>query len=313
MNWTRRDFVKGSAFGAAAAVFPGPLAAVQQAAPPRAPAPTGPPMFMPLRRNVGAFTMRGGTIGWLVNGDGVLVVDSQFPDTAPAFLSGLKERTPRRVDVLINSHHHGDHTGGNTVFRSSAQKIVAHARSLENQRNAAQKAGAEVTLPDTTFTDAWSVKIGDETIRAKHYGPAHTGGDVAIFFEQANVLHLGDLLNNRGYPNIDVPAGASIHGWIRVLEAITPEYPADTLFVYGHAESGFGVTGTKADLSYQRNYFTAILEVVQKAIRQGKSRAEALKLETPTGFEHLGGRKPRLALALGIAYDELSAQSQADL
>ena len=76
MNWTRRDFVKGSAFGAASAVFPGSLAAAQQAAaPPPAPAPTGPPMFMPLRRNVGIFTMRGGTIGWLVNGDGVLVID----------------------------------------------------------------------------------------------------------------------------------------------------------------------------------------------------------------------------------------------
>ncbi len=309
MNWTRRDFVKGSAFGAAGAVIPGPLAAGQQTAPPPAPAPTGPPMFMPLRRNVGIFSMRGGTIGWLVNGDGVLVVDSQFPDTAPAFLNGLKERTPRRIDVLLNSHHHGDHTGGNTVLRSSAQKIVAHARSLENQRNAALKAGTEVTLPDTTFKDEWSVKIGDETIRATHYGPAHTGGDVAIYFEQANVLHLGDLLNNRGYPNIDVPAGASIHGWIQVLEAITPKYSADTLFVYGHGESGFGVTGTKADLSYQRNYFMAILEVVQKAIREGKPREEALKLATPAGFEHLGGTRTRLPLALGIAFDELSTRS----
>ena len=308
MNWTRRDFVKASAFGSAATLCTGPLAAAQQAAPPPAPAPTGPPTFMPLRRNVGIFTKRGGTIGWLVNGDGVLVVDSQFPDTAPDFLKGLKERSTRRIDVLVNSHHHGDHTGGNTVLRGSAQTIVAHTRSLENQRNVAQKAGVEVTLPDTTFTDTWSVKIGDETIRAKHYGPAHTGGDVTIFFEQANVLHLGDLLNNRGYPNVDGPAGASVHGWIRVLETSDPEYSADTLFVYGHAESGFGVTGTKADLSYQRNYFTAILETVKKAIREGKSREEAIKLNTPAGFEHLGGIKPRLALALGIAYDELSAK-----
>ena len=274
-----------------------------------APAPTGPPTFRPLRRNVGIFTERGGTIGWLVNGDGVLVTDSQFPDTASHFLNGLQQRSTRRIDVLLNSHHHGDHTGGNTVLRGSAQKIVAHPRSVENQRNAAQRAGTEVTLPDTTFTDIRSVKIGDETIRAKHYGPAHTGGNVAIFFEQANVLHLGDLLNNRGYPNIDGPSGASVHGWIRALETLALEYPADTLFIYGHSESGFGVTRTKADLSYQRDYFTAILETVRKAIREGKSREEAIKLEIPIGFEHLGGIKVRLALALGSAYDELSAKS----
>jgi glyoxylase-like metal-dependent hydrolase (beta-lactamase superfamily II) len=266
-------------------------------------------MFLPLRRNVGIFSQRGGTIGWLVNGDGVLVVDSQFADTAPNLMEALKQRSSRRIDVLINSHHHPDHTSGNGVLRPSADKIVAHARSLQNQRERAQRDKTETTLPDTTFTDSWSVTIGDETVRAKHYGPAHTGGDVAIFFERANVLHLGDLLNNRGYPNIDVPAGASMHGWIRVLETITPQYQNDTLFVYGHGESGFGVTGTKADLSYQRDYFNAILDTVRKAMRAGKSREEVLKLDTPAGFEHFGGQRTRLGLALGIAFDELTAKS----
>src|SRR5690606_15901795 len=106
--------------------------------------------FRPLRRNVGIFSERGGTIGWLVNGDGVLVVDSQFPDTAAIFLEGLKERTPRPIDVLVNTHHHPDHTGGNGALRASARRIVAHARSAANQ-TAFARPDAPPTLPDETF------------------------------------------------------------------------------------------------------------------------------------------------------------------
>jgi glyoxylase-like metal-dependent hydrolase (beta-lactamase superfamily II) len=299
MTWTRRDFVRTSALGAVASLLTRPSLVAQQPA-------AAPAAFTALRRNVGIFTERGGTIGWLVNGDGVLVVDSQFPDTAPNFLSGLKQRTPRQIDVLVNSHHHGDHTGGNTAFRSAARQIVAHARSLENQRAAAERSGAMVTLPDTTFTDAWSVEVGDETVRAKHYGPAHTGGDVAIVFERANIVHLGDLLNNHGFPNIDGPSGASVHGWIRVLETIAPEFPDDTLFIFGHNEPGFGNTGPRADLMFQRDYFSAVLDAAGRALKEGKSREETVTLEALPGFENLTGARARLGLALGMAYDELS-------
>ena len=226
MAWTRRDFVKASAFAVPAAAVSS-TAGAQQGGAPGAPAapPPAPAVFTPLRRNIGIFHQRGGTIGWLINRDGLLVVDSQFADTAPNLLSGLKERSPRAIDVLINSHHHPDHTGGNGVLRPSAKQIVAHVRSKENQRAAAERSKAEVTLPDVTFPDTWSVTLGDETVRARHWGPAHTGGDASIHFEQANVVHLGDLLNNRGYPNVDAPAGASVHGWIRVLEQMAPAYP----------------------------------------------------------------------------------------
>ena len=141
MTWTRGDFVNASAIGVAAAALPRELAAQQQAAP--APPPTA-PLFTPLRRNVGIFNQRGGTIGWLVKKDGVLVIDSQFADTAPNFLTGLKERTPRQIDVLVNSHHHPDHTGGNGVLKASAKKIVAHEdrpRRTHQPRVRRQRAG----------------------------------------------------------------------------------------------------------------------------------------------------------------------------
>jgi glyoxylase-like metal-dependent hydrolase (beta-lactamase superfamily II) len=300
MAVTRREFVTASTLTAVAAI-PGRAGARQPAAPPPAPA-----VFTPLRRNVGIFNQRGGTIGWLVNADGLLVVDSQFADTAPNLLSGLKTRSPRQIDVLVNSHHHPDHTGGNGVLRPAAKQIVAHVRSLENQKVQAERMKAPATLPDVTFPETWSVTLGDETIRARHWGPAHTGGDASIHFEQANVVHLGDLLNNRGYPNVDAPAGASVHGWIQVLEQMAKAYPADALYVYGHAEAGHPFIGTRPDLYYQRDYFSAVIDMARQARKEGTPKDALAKVETLPRFEHFGGQKPRLGLALTIAYGELA-------
>jgi cyclase len=302
MIWTRRTLVKASALAAVGAAVPAPGQAQQPAAAP----PPAPAVFTPLRRNVGIFNQRGGTIGWLVSRDGLVVVDSQFADTAPNLLAGLKQRSPRQIDVLINSHHHPDHTGGNGVLRPAAKQIVAHVRSMENQKAAAERAKAQTTLPDVTFPDTWSVTLGDETIRARHWGPAHTGGDVSIHFEQANVVHMGDLINNRGYANVDAGAGASVHGWVKVLEQIAAGYPADALYVYGHAEAGHPFIGTRQDLLYQRDYFTAVIAAAGRARKEGRSREDVLKMDVLAGFEHFGGTKARLGLALALAYDELA-------
>ena len=303
MELNRRNFVRASSLTALAAAIQaeGLTAAAQQPAAPPAPA-----VFTPLRRNVGIFHQRGGTIGWLVSADGLLVVDSQFADTAPNLLAGLKERSPRQIDVLINSHHHPDHTGGNGVLRPVAKQIVSHTRAAENLKVQAERSKTPATMPDVTFPDTWSVTLGDETIRAKHWGPAHTGGDVSIHFEQANVVHLGDLLNNRGFPNVDAPAGASVHGWIQVLEKMAPAFPADALYVFGHAEAGHPFIGTRSELMYQRDYFTAVVEMARAARKQGRTKDDLAKVEVLPKFEHFGGTKARLGLALGIAYDELA-------
>ena len=142
MSVNRRQFVQVSALAAAATTVPAARSAAQQPAAPPAPA-----VFTPLRRNVGIFHQRGGTIGWLVSRDGLLVVDTQFADTAPNLLAGLKERSSRPIDVLINSHHHPDHTGGNGVLRPAAKQIVAHVRSSENQKAQAERAKTRPPCP----------------------------------------------------------------------------------------------------------------------------------------------------------------------
>src|SRR5687768_7203836 len=115
------------------------------------------PEFKSLRRDVGYFTASGGTIGWLVNKDALSAVDTQFPNTAKMFLDGLPGRSGRKLDVLINSHHHGDHTGGNGVFKPETKMIVAHANvpELQRQRAAQDKKGVEPVVADTTFAQTW--------------------------------------------------------------------------------------------------------------------------------------------------------------
>ncbi len=269
------------------------------------------PVFTPLRRDVGCFTARGGTIGWLVNQEAVAAVDTQFPDTAKLFLDGLPGRSGRQLDVLVNSHHHGDHTGGNAVFKPQTKMIVAHANvpELQRARAVADKKGDTPTFPDTTFADAWRKELGGEVVAAKYFGAAHTKGDIVTHFEKANVIHMGDLMFNRLYPVIDRPGGASIRGWIGVLEKVAKTYPQDAIYIFGHANPKFSPTGRSADLLVFRDYLSGLLEHVEKRIKAGDPKETIVALENLPGFPDYHTPLPnRLGLNLSVAYDELTAK-----
>ena len=268
--------------------------------------------FQDLGRGVGVFTLRGGTIGYLVTPDAAIVVDSQYPDTAPVCLDGLRKKTTRPFDVLINTHHHADHTGGNAVFRPAATKILAHARVPELQKAAAAQAGtvAQQVYPDATFTDVWREEIGREIVAARHHGPAHTGGDAIVTFERANVVHMGDLVFNRVHPRVDRPAGASIANWITSLGKVAAAHERETTYIFGHGSAQAGITGARSDLQHMADYLTAVLDYVRRGIADGRSREEIARLETLPGFAHVTALVPSLSLAavLGVAYDELTAK-----
>jgi cyclase len=317
MTYTRRDLLRLTALTVTAtgagrhfAFGQAPAAQAPAAAPPPAPVTA----FTDLRRNIGIFTARGGTIGFLINPGGIAIVDTQYPDTAKICLDGIKSRASNRgVDVVLNTHHHGDHTGGNGVFRESAKKIVAHANVPRYQKEAAAAPPTNPnappppppTFPDTTFPDRWKTEVGDEVISAYHYGPGHTGGDSIVLFEKANVAHMGDLMFNRMQPFIDRARGASIAGWMTLLERVMKEDPADRLYIFGHAGPKFQVTGSKADLAVQRDYFTALLEYTRAKVKAGTPREEFIKSkDVLKGFEDHG---PLFDRALGAAFDEVSA------
>jgi len=315
MSQTRRDFLALSALGVVAGAIGRPALArawQQQPAPINA-------VFTPIRGNVGYFTASGGTIGYLVNSTGVAVIDTQFMNTAKMCFDGLQERSKNHgVDILINTHHHGDHTGGNMVFKGIAKKHVANKRAAELQqqvyetavKSAADKGGtapAAILVADRTFTDTWTEKLGDETITAKTYTPAHTGGDAIVIFEKANVVHMGDLLFNRMHPFIDRPAGASISNWIKMMEAISKAHGKDTIFIAGHANAPkFPVICAQADLMVMRDYLTALLAFTSAQIKAGKTREQIVAITDPLkGFEDHG---PMVARSITAAYEELTAK-----
>ena len=302
MKWNRRQFVTASSLGLVGALGHRSLFAQGPGQQPPAT-----PVFQEVRRSVSVFTARGGTIGLLATPDAVVVVDSQFADTAALFLEGLKPRTSRKIDLLINSHHHGDHTGGNKVLQPSVAKIVAHANvpGLQRKAAAAAKSEANQAYADTTFEKDWKASVGNEVVSARYYGPAHTGGDIVITFQQANVAHMGDLMSYQRNPRADRPAGASIRNWIPVLENTVKDHSADTIYIFGHSKAGERVTGSSKDLLELRDYFTAMIDYTSKAIASGRPMEEVVKTAAIPGFERYEGTPA----ALQAAYEELSGKS----
>jgi glyoxylase-like metal-dependent hydrolase (beta-lactamase superfamily II) len=165
---------------------------------------------------------------------------------------------------------------------------------------------AEQLYPDATFTNTWREEVGDEWIRARHYGVAHTSGDAVITFERANVVHMGDLLFHQRHPVVDRAAGASIKNWIVVLEATARDHAADTVYIFGHAGASLPITGPRADVLKFRDYLTALLAHVSGQIKAGRSRDEILAMRDPLpGFEsygRFGAANPRDPLT--VAYEE---------
>src|ERR1700754_874260 len=155
-----------------------------------------------LSKNLGIFTERGGTIAFLLEKKGVVVVDSEFPDQSKHLIDEIKKKTDNPFKLLINTHHHSDHTAGNISFKGIVDHVLAHENSLKNQKAsaAAQKSEDKQLYPDQTYTDTWCEKFGKEKICLYYYGRGHTDGDSFIHFENQDIVHTGDLVFNRRHP-----------------------------------------------------------------------------------------------------------------
>lgn len=297
----RRDFLFRSSFflAGSALTFPRILKEIQ------------PEAFTPLRRNVGIFQGRGGTIGWLADSNAVVAIDSQFPGSANDFISGIKSFSDQPIDTLINTHHHGDHTAGNVAFQDLVKQIVAHQNvpGLQKAAAEAQNSEDEQAYPDVTYSSEWSLDTGDEIIRLNYYGNAHTGGDSVVTFEKANVVHMGDLVFNRWYPFIDRNGGASVQNWITVLETVADNTSSDTRFIFGHGNSEFGVTGDQSDVLVMRDFLSRLIEEVENGLNAGKSKDEIIQKEMFDEFRNHVSPGARLSLEanLSAVYDELTS------
>ncbi len=259
-----------------------------------------------LRGGVGMYTERGGTIGFLVAPEGIVVIDSQFPDTATNFINETKKNNKQPIRFLLNTHHHGDHSGGNISFKGLAEHVVAHENSLANQMRVAETQNSmdKQLLPDMLFKDEWKLKMGNAKLKAYYFGPAHTNGDAVFHFDDANVMHLGDLVANRRHPFVDRTSGASMTNWLKVLDKIMKTGNKNTIYIFGHSGQPGKESGTVEDVKLFQDYMSKTLVFAEKEIKAGKSKEEFIKntaIPGVTEFPTDGIQRP-----LTAAYEELT-------
>jgi cyclase len=187
-------------------------------------------------------TGAGGNIGVSVGDDGVVIVDDQYAPLAPKIQAALKTITDKPVRFIINTHYHGDHTGGNADFAKTGSTIIAQENVRKRLKEGTTNLGGTTppaekdALPIVTFNDRASVHLNGEDIRAIHFPAGHTDGDAVIFFTQSNVIHMGDDFVTYGFPFVDTANGGSVSGMIAGVEKVLATAPADAKYIPGHGE-----------------------------------------------------------------------------
>src|ERR1700730_764200 len=227
----------------------------------------------------------GGNIGASVGEDGIVIVDDQFAPLADKIQAALKELkiTDKPVRFVINTHYHGDHTGGNVPFSSAGSTLIAQdnvRKRLETGGTAGNggsikmdvKPAAKAALPIITFEHDVTVHLNGEDIHALHFPSGHTDGDSIIFFPKNNVVHMGDDFVRYGFPFIDVASGGSVQGMIDAMEKAMAQLPADVKVIPGH--------GALSNLDDVREFVKMLKEttaVVDKALKQHKTLEQMKK------------------------------------
>lgn len=218
-------------------------------------------------------TGMGGNIGVSVGADGIVMIDDQYAPLAPKIEAALKTIANQPVRFIINTHFHGDHTGGNEHFGKSAP-IVAH----ENVRRRLASGGtirgttippaAPGALPIVTFNDTLTIHLNGEDVRAVHTPHGHTDGDSVIWFTKSNVVHMGDQFFNGTFPFVDRESGGSVRGMIANVDRVLATLPDDVKVIPGH--------GPLSDKNGLRA-FVAVLRGTSAAVESGIASGKTLQ------------------------------------
>ena len=234
----------------------------------------------------------GGNIGVLIGNDGTLMIDDQFAPLSNKINGAIKTLSPGEIKFLINTHLHGDHTGGNDNFKKMGVTILAQDQVRErmtketvNRMNEKVPPRQKEALPDITFADKLNVHINDEDIELIHFDPGHTDGDVIVHFKKADVYHMGDMFVTYGYPFIDVSSGGSVNGMISTLDKVLALMDDNAKVIPGHGE-----LSTKADVKVFRDRLADIRDQVAAALKKGKKKEDLANLGITDKYEAEWGK-----------------------
>lgn len=247
----------------------------------------------PLGDGIAVLFGAGGNIGVSYGPDGTVLIDDQFAPLTPKIQAAIADLGAAPVAYLINTHWHGDHSGGNENFGKAGALIMAHDHVRERMLGI-QKSGrgndpaspAEA-LPTITYHDGLKLHLNGDEVHIKHMKHAHTDGDSIVFWKKANVLHMGDLyFNKMSLPFIDLKSGGNVRGVLAAAEHALTMVDDNTKIIPGH-----GPMATKTDLIAYRDMLKTVIAAVEKAQGDGKSLAQVQALKpaqqwdiNPEGF-----------------------------
>ena len=296
------------------ALFAGMLAvsATQaQQSPPAAPAamPAPPPDVkietVSIAPGIYMLVGRGGNIGLTVGTDGAAIIDDQFADMVPKIRAAVAMLSEKPVSFVINTHLHGDHTGGNDAFGKAGAVIIAHenvrkrlgAAQVNPTTNQTIDPRAREALPVLTFADTATLHFNDEDLEFTHLPNAHTETDIVVRFRKANVVHMGDLFVG-GFPFIDGNTGGTFDGLILAHQKVLATIDDSTKVIRGH-----GPLGNKAELQAFHDMLVVVRDRIAKLVKAGKSQEDVLAARPTKEFEEkYGGANFNAAQWIGRAY-----------
>src|SRR6266850_2131931 len=251
----------------------------------------------------------GGNIGVSAGPDGILIVDDQFAPLADKIKAALKTLGEGKLKFVLNTHWHGDHTGGNAAFGTEVP-IIAHdnvrKRLATEQKSEFFKettpASPKEALPVITFDQSLSVHFNGEEIRVIHFPHGHTDGDSVIFFTGANVVHMGDDFFAGRFPFVDLDSGGSVEGLIKNIAEIIPKLPAGVKLIPGH-----GQLSTAEDLKAFHRMLVETTAIIRKRMAAGE-KLDAIKSEgLPPEWTSFGSGFIQTDLWIEQVYKSLSA------